>query len=170
MPKATKITKCMILDTSFDLVRNNGIEGLSNREIAKTLGCSIRPIYYQFASSNDLHIELRKKIENYFIGYLSQGTRNSKDYVFQIFTNYISFARNEKNLFKFLFMSGLEFSFDIFGDFFKVTDKKLKESYITMLVLVHGIAVMTANGTCAFSDKEISQMLSCQAELLGLNK
>ena len=57
MPTQIKISKEMILDSAFSIVREYGIEKLSNREIAKQLKCSIRPIYYQFANVKQLQKE-----------------------------------------------------------------------------------------------------------------
>ena len=56
----------MILNAAFDITRNEGIEKLSNREIAKKMNCSIRPIYYQFKNSEELYKELYNKINSYF--------------------------------------------------------------------------------------------------------
>ena len=41
----------MILDTAFSIAREEGIDNVSNRLIAKRLNSSIRPIYYQFKNS-----------------------------------------------------------------------------------------------------------------------
>ena len=45
MPTQIKISKEMILDAAFDIVRNQVMEKLSNRELANKLKCSIRPIF-----------------------------------------------------------------------------------------------------------------------------
>ena len=66
MPKQVKISKDDILKAALEIVRNDGIERVSNREIAKKLNCSIRPIYYQFVNSEELLIELNKKMIKYF--------------------------------------------------------------------------------------------------------
>ena len=70
MPTKIKITKEMILDAAFEIAKEEGIEGVSNRTIAKRLNSSIRPIYYQFENSKELNQELRIKIEKYFYHYL----------------------------------------------------------------------------------------------------
>ena len=66
MPSVTKITKDMILDTAFLITKESGFDAVSNREIAKRLNCSIRPIYYQFKNTEELKQELYNKIERYF--------------------------------------------------------------------------------------------------------
>lgn len=55
MPTKIKITKEMILDAAFEIAKEEGIEGVSNRTIAKRLNSSIRPIYYQFENSKELN-------------------------------------------------------------------------------------------------------------------
>ena len=39
MSKNVTITKEMILASAFDIVREKGLEGISNRELAKKLNC-----------------------------------------------------------------------------------------------------------------------------------
>ena len=58
MPTKIKISKDMILDAAFEIVRKDGIEKLSNRELANKLKCSIRPIYYQFENVDEMQQEL----------------------------------------------------------------------------------------------------------------
>ena len=57
----------MILNTAFDIARISGLDKVSNREIAKRLNCSIRPIYYQFRDVQEMNSELIKKIWQYFL-------------------------------------------------------------------------------------------------------
>ena len=60
MPTKIKISKDMILDTAFEIVKKDGIEKLSNRELANKLNCSIRPIYYQFKNVEELKKEYKQ--------------------------------------------------------------------------------------------------------------
>ena len=61
MSKIVSITKEMIIDAAFNITKEKGFSKLSNREIAKYLNCSIRPIYYQFKDVEDLNKHLFKK-------------------------------------------------------------------------------------------------------------
>ena len=105
MPTKVRITKNMILDTAFDIARSGGLEDVSNREIASRLGCSIRPIYYQFKNTDELKGELYAKIEKYFYTYLMDNMRDDIPPYKQVGINYIRFAREESHLFRILFMS-----------------------------------------------------------------
>ena len=44
MPKQ-KITKEMIIETAFEIVRKEGLENLLVKNIAAKLNCSVQPIY-----------------------------------------------------------------------------------------------------------------------------
>ena len=108
LPTTTKITKEMILNTAFEIAREKGFEKISNRELAKKMNCSIRPIYYQFKNVEELNKELYKKIERYFYEFLIDNMIKDVPLYKQIGINYIKFAIAENNLFKFLFMTEIK--------------------------------------------------------------
>ena len=72
------------------------MEGLSNRELAKKLNCSIRPIYYQFESAEQMQKELYSKIEKYFYKFLMDNMVDDIPKYKQVGINYIKFAKKEK--------------------------------------------------------------------------
>ena len=61
MPKQIKISKEMILDAAFEIARKDGLDKISNRELANKLKCSIRPIYYQFQNVEEI---VRRNMNN----------------------------------------------------------------------------------------------------------
>lgn len=91
----------MILNTAFEIVRENGMEKLNNREIAKRLNCSIRPIYYQFKNVEEMQEELYQKIEKFFYQFLLDNMVDDIPKYKQVGINYIKFAKKEKTFFKF---------------------------------------------------------------------
>ena len=114
MPTKIKISKEMILDEAFEIVRKHGMEKLSNRELAKKLKCTIRPIYYQFENAEELQKALYKKIEKYFYKFLlDNGDDNIPKYK-KVGINYIKFAKKEKKLFQILFMNEVGLTPDAF--------------------------------------------------------
>ena len=116
MPKQVKISKDDILKAALEIVRNDGIERVSNREIAKKLNCSIRPIYYQFENSEDLLNELNKKMIKYFYDFITSNMNDKMPKYKQTGINYIKFAKEENNIFKVLFMSKTNLSIREFID------------------------------------------------------
>ena len=183
MPKKISITKDMILDTAFLIVREKGFESLNNRDIAKRLNCSIRPIYYQFKNVSELQCELYKKIEKFFYQYLLDNMISDVPKYKQVGINYIKFAKNEKNLFFLLFMSNVGLTPDAFvskaGSDYKEIEKLIKVStklidsdikafHTKMWLYTHGIASLVASGTLKISDEQIRDLLSYEFQALML--
>ncbi len=183
MSKEVKITKDMILEAAFDIVREKGLEEVSNRTIAKRLECSIRPIYYQFNNSDELKKELYNKIEKYFYKYIMDNMIDNIPYYRQVGINYIKFAREEKNFFKILFMSKSDYlpegfvskSEDDFKEISKLikmstklNDDDIKSFHIKMWMFTHGIASLLATDTVLLTEEQISNLLSSQFQALML--
>ena len=183
MSKEVKITKDMILEAAFDIVREKGLEEVSNRTISKRLECSIRPIYYQFNNSDELKKELYNKIEKYFYKYIMDNMIDNIPYYRQVGINYIKFAREEKNFFKILFMSKSDYlpegfvskSEDDFKEISKLikmstklNDDDIKSFHIKMWMFTHGIATLLATDTVLLTEEQISNLLSSQFQALML--
>ena len=183
MPTKIRISKDMILDTAFEIVRQEGMEKLSNRELASKLKCSIRPIYYQFENVEEMQKELYKKIEHYFYKFLLDNMVEGIPQYKQIGINYIKFAKKEKKLFQTLFMSDIGLSPDAFvsksGEDYKEIEKlvkistnlnedDIKDFHTKMWIFSHGIATLVACGTVKLTDNQVQELLSYQFQALML--
>lgn len=183
MSKIVSITKEMIIDAAFNITKEKGFSKLSNREIAKYLNCSIRPIYYQFKNSEDLMNELNKVMIKFFYDFLTNNMNDEMPKYKQTGINYIKFAKEEKNIFKVLFMSKTNLSINEFidvadGNFNEVekyinmstslVGKDLKSFHVKMWLFTHGIATLIASGAVNLSDEEISNLLSSEFKALML--
>ena len=183
MPTKIKISKEMILETAFEIVRKYGTEKLSNRELASKLNCSIRPIYYQFENSEELQKELYKKIERYFYNFLLDNMIEDIPKYKQVGINYIKFAKKEQKLFQTLFLNETGLTPNAFvskdGDDYKELEKLIKIStkleeediksfHTKMWIFCHGIATLVANDTVSLTDEQIEQLLSYQFQALML--
>lgn len=183
MPTTIRITKEMILNAAFDITRNEGIEKLSNREIAKKMNCSIRPIYYQFKNSEELYKALYNKINSYFYDFIMKNIADDIPHYKQIGINYIKFAQEETNLFKVLFMSPSRNLSNTFVETDKtgfagvvaaiklsthLSDKAIKSFHTKMWIFVHGIATLTVSRSFKFTDEQIKDLLSQEFQALML--
>ena len=183
MPTKVKISKDMILDAAFEIVKKGGIEKLSNRELANKLKCSIRPIYYQFSDVEEMKKELYKKIEKYFYNFLLDNIIQDIPLYKQVGINYIKFAKKEKKLFQILFMSKIGLSPKAFvsktGKDYKEIEKlvkistnldenDIKDFHTKMWIFCHGIATLVANDTICLTDDQIAQLLSYEFQALML--
>lgn len=185
MSKNVTITKEMILASAFDIVREKGLEGISNRELAKKLNCSIRPIYYQFQNVEELYNELYAEIEKYFYKFLMDNMNDDMPKYKQVGINYIKFAKEEKEFFKILFMSEVDLGLNDFiakdmEDFKELSklikistnlnDEDIESFHIKMWIFSHGLATLVASSTLNISDKQLKQLLSLEFQALMLLK
>lgn len=183
MPTIIRITKEMILNAAFDITRNEGIEKLSNREIAKKMNCSIRPIYYQFKNSEELYKALYNKINSYFYDFIMKNIVDDIPHYKQIGINYIKFAQEETNLFKVLFMSparnlpntfvatdknGFAGVIDAIKLSTHLSEKDIKSFHTKMWIFVHGIATLTVSKSVKFTEEQIRDLLSQEFQALML--
>ena len=183
MPTKNKISKEMILDAAFEIVRKDGMEKLSNRELASKLKCSIRPIYYQFENVEEMQKELYIKIEQYFYEFLLDNMVEGIPQYKQIGINYIRFAKREKQLFQTLFMNSTGLTPDAFvskdGEDYKEIEKlikistnlkeeEIKDFHTKMWIFCHGIATLVASGTVKLTDSQIQNLLSYEFQALML--
>lgn len=170
-----RIQKEDILQTAFEIVRKEGMDKLSVRNIAKKMNCSVQPIYYQFKNFKELQKELCLKIEKYFYRFVMKHSNKDIPIYKQVGINYIKFAKSESKLFQILFMteSSLtprEFVTQDIEDFKELekiinvstnlSDDNLKEFHVKMWIFTHGIASLVANNTCNLTDDQISQLLT----------
>ena len=183
MPTKIKISKDMILDAAFEIVRKDGMEKLSNRELASKLKCSIRPIYYQFENVEEMQKELYLKIEQYFYKFILDNMVEGIPKYKQVGINYIKFAKKEKKLFQTLFMTDVGLTPDAFilkaGEDYKeiekfikisanIKEEDIKDFHTKMWIFCHGIATLVANDTIKLTDNQIQDLLSCEFQALML--
>ena len=161
MPRKTVIYKEDIINAAFELVREKGHEALNARALAERLGCSTQPIFSNFSSMDELSGQVLIKCLESYKSYVAaeferqQGFPPYKTYGMA----YIRFAKEQKNLFKLLFMrdktgeqTGVEDS-----TFFEVLPLIMKSMglseelaalfHLEMWTFVHGIGAMIASSS-----------------------
>jgi len=101
MPKKPTTTKEDMIEGAFRLIREKGHEALTVRNLASFLGCSTQPIMYQFPDTDVLKDLTYRKADSFHSEYILAGTD-----LLDIGIRYIRFAKEEPQLFRFLFQSG----------------------------------------------------------------
>ena len=105
MPKKPKFTRESLLQEAYAIAEEQGIDEVSSRSLAKSLGCSLQPIYTHFPTM----AELRQETFRYACRQFSREILACKADAdpFQWTTDcVIDLARNRPNLFKLIFLSG----------------------------------------------------------------
>ena len=175
MPPIPKISKDMILESGLKIIKEEGIEKLNVRNIANKLNCSTQPIMYHYKNMNLLKEELYSIVDNYHSQFLMKENTNNNP-LLNIGLQYIKFAEQEKNLFKFLFQSDKfsNFNFDDLIDnnqerlkeIFKIIEKEtkidknnIKEGFKLLFITAHGLASLLANNSINYNEKYCIDML-----------
>ena len=91
-----------IIDAAFDLIREKGWMGITTRAIANKIGCSTMPIYSHVNSVDELEKALRQKARELLKEF--QQHRYTEHVLLNLAFGYVVFARDEKNLFRFLYL------------------------------------------------------------------
>ena len=104
MPTKPRIPRERILEEAFLLVREQGFEALTARNLSKRIGCSTQPILYHFADMKELALAVYQRADHFHTEYILQIMPDDHP-LLQIGMRYIRFAAEEPCLFRFLFQT-----------------------------------------------------------------
>lgn len=107
MPPKAKITKEMVINAAFEIARSEGERGINARTVAAKLGCSTQPVMYLFDKVEDIKKAVYARLDWYHTEFLMDVKEPENGMMLGIGLNYIRFAIQEPNLFRFLFESDL---------------------------------------------------------------
>ena len=91
-----------VIDAAWELIREHGWKQVTARSIAGHLGSSTMPIYSHMKSLDDLEKELKDRSRKLMHDYQMRDYTGNP--VLDIAVGYVVFARDEKQLFRFLFL------------------------------------------------------------------
>ena len=173
MPPKTKVTEKMILDAAVEVVRQSGFEKINARTVSGQLHCSTQPVMYHFSTIDSLKKAAYKRVDQLHSEYM-MNTPAGRDPILGIGLNYIRFAVEEPQLFRFLFQSGyaeehnlLEMmdSEDLVPILAAMQEgaglslEKTRNIFITVSLFAHGYASIIANNHLEFDEKLIAEHL-----------
>ncbi|MBR3779107.1 MAG: TetR/AcrR family transcriptional regulator [Clostridia bacterium] len=181
MPPKVKTTKEVIVKTALDIVRRQGTAALNARTVASALGCSTQPIFSNFTTMDELRLAVAQQADALYQEYVRRETDSGEYPPYKAGgMAYIRFAKEEKELFKLLYMcdrSGEEIpteahSFTQMTDILRhntgLNDDTANLFHLEMWAYVHGIATMFATGFLDLDWDLVSKMLT--DAYLGLRK
>lgn len=173
MPPKVKITKKDIIKTAVDLVRKNGVQAINARTIAATLNCSTQPVFSNFATMDELRNAVIDAADELCNEYMKREVESALYPPYKANgMAYIRFAKEEKELFKLLYMrdrsmennqqetnAGIKMTAVVHSNT-GVDIDKAKLFHLEMWSYVHGIATMLATGYYDLDWVLISKMLT----------
>ena len=170
MPKKPTTTREEMIEGAFQLIRREGYSALTVRRLATELGCSTQPIMYQFPELETLKDAAYQKADRFHTEYILQD-----DDFLEIGLRYIRFAKEEGNLFRFLFQSG---RFDgtsirqlthetVDGSIVEAASRDLQmsrqdtlDAFEVLFAMVHGYASLIANNALEYDPDALRSVLS----------
>ena len=174
MPPKPKISKQMILDASFEIVREQGHEMINARTIAEKLQCSTQPVLYNFKTIEEIREETYKLADEYHTGFIMPKGDKGYDPLLELGMNYIRFGYEEKNLFRFLFQTnsfaglnvsvlmsdpGLSEILRMVSTKFGCTEEEAGDVFFNLFVSAHGIASLIANNSMEYEEDVFRKVL-----------
>lgn len=173
MPPKIKVTKEEIMNAAVDIVRREGAQALNARNIAAALDCSTQPVFSNFATMDLLRMAVVQKADGLCRDYMQREMESGQYPAYKANgMAYIRFAKEEKELFKLLYMrdrSGelIPEDTELTGSMEKIVQENtglagndVKLFHLEMWAYVHGIATMFATGFLDLEWQLVSQMLT----------
>lgn len=113
MALAKSVTREMIINGAFNLLKREGAEGINARSIAKEINCSTQPLYSEFKNMDELKKALLAMAMEYYKEY-------SKSFVDGSYLSYgmvfLRFSIEEKYLFRYLYLRKRDNPVDVVDD------------------------------------------------------
>lgn len=172
MPKQ-KITKEMIIDAAFDIVRNEGLEALLVKNIAAKLNCSVQPIYSYCANMDGVKRDLIERTAKFIREFIAARI-DKEDYFRSTGRSYLKFAKDEPNLFKLYFLreqpdvcslsdiyhreSSLQIR-EFIADSLGLSMEKAKALHLHMIIYTMGISSMATSSNIDVEEEDVLKQL-----------
>ena len=183
MPPKAKVTREMILQTVFQITREQGFEAVNARSIAESLNCSTRPIFTCYENMEELKKEFLDCAFAFYEEYTrAWGRGNAFRPPLLLPLSYIQFAREESRNIEHLFETDFLLENTRADEFYQekgkekkaerllrqigVERERAKAIFFDLFLYSHGIAVLTAAGKVALKREECEGMLSHMLDAL----
>ncbi len=178
MPPKPKFDRDEIIAAALEIVREQGAEGLTTRNIGQRLGSSARPIFTVFKNMEELTKEVRAAALRMYETYVVDREGNMSPFK-QAGMRMLTFSLNEPKLYQLLFMHenkdavtfddvrGLlgktaDYCIDVLTDEYGLSPSVANRLFENVWIYTYGIASMCATGMCRFSKEKLSEMLTVE--------
>ena len=169
MPPRVKFQKREIVNAALNVVRKEGINAVTAREVAKELQVSVGPIFTWFETMDQLKVEVYMLAKEEYRDYIEQGLKEKIPFL-GLWRQYIRFAKEEPELYKLLFLtrpgevSGgtvetLKYSQDMarpsLMQIYNMDEHTADKYFRDMWMVAFSFATLIVTNDCPYSDEEI---------------
>ena len=174
MAPKNKFTKEEMVEAALRVVRAKGIDGLTAKTMADALGTSTQPIFTAFGSMDAVRQAVYAAAVRVYDGYTSAGLKERIPF-FGVGMQYIRFAREEPELYRFLFLTRAqdqqcsatksmehlrELVRPTLVNIYHITAEEADVYFRDLWFVVHSLSTLIVTGDCPYSDREIGQILT----------
>lgn len=168
MPRQ-RITKEMVVSAAFELAKQGGMERVTVKSIADSLGCSVQPIYSYCNNMDGLRNDVCNKAREFIKEYVGQRI-DQNDLFRSTGRAYIQLAKEEPNILKIFILqerkniSSLD---DLYkaetnphvaksiSEKLKISSESARQLHLNMMIYTMGIGTIFAVSTPGISTDEI---------------
>lgn len=177
MPAKKQVSREKILAAAMELLTQYGMEAVNVKRLAAELHCSTQPIYLSFDSMDALRSALIPEAIQEFVSWMQTECQNRQVHLYGI--AYVRFAKQQPELFRFLFMREkafaemkqalqpiLDASITELMEQHHLGREQADELHDQLWMHAHGIAAMIATDYCDWDMEKAERMLNdCQEAL-----
>lgn len=172
MPPKCRFTREQIIQVALELTAEKGIGALTARSLAQRLGSSAKPIFGLFTNMEEVQQEVLKAADQRYQAYLQEDMSAGQYPPYKASgMAYIRFAKEEKELFRLLFMRdrtgetlqedrNIDGIMELIRQNTGMDEEHARLFHIEMWIYVHGIATMCATSYLDWDKDMISRMLT----------
>lgn len=181
MPRDFLFTKDEIVKAALDLTREKGFAAVSTRALGEKLGTSSRPVFSHFGNMEEVREAIIQASNDLYQAYRKEETASGRYVPFKASgMAYVRFAKEEKELFKLLFMRDrsqesvkdnpeeMDALIGLISKQVGIDREEAKSFYLEMWAFTHGIASMIATNYLDFDEAFVSRTLTDGYEGLKL--
>lgn len=174
MAPKNKFTKEEMVEAAMRVVRAKGINGLTAKTMADELGTSTQPVFTAFGSMDTVKQEVYAAAVHVYDSYVDTGLKEKIPF-FGVGIEYIRFAREEPELYRFLFLTQTqdqecsamksmrhlqELVRPMLVSIYHITTAEADLYFRNLWLVVHSLSTLIVTGDCPYSDREIGQILT----------
>lgn len=174
MAPKNKLTKEEMVEAALRIVRIKGVDSLTAKTMAYELGTSTQPIFTAFVSMDSVKREVYAAAVRVYDSYTDAGLKEKIPF-FGVGMQYIRFAREEPELYRFLFLTQThdkeysalksmrhlqELVRPTLINVYHITAEEADIYFRDLWLVVHSLAILIVTGDCPYSEREIRQILT----------
>lgn len=158
---------------AFDMTREEGFVNVTARRLAARMDCSTQPIFRAFEGMGELLNRTFEQAVIFFSDYANAYEKKTETPFVNLGMAYISFAKEEKNLFQLLFLSehrGEKSMYEILNGNSGIVANEINkakksgckspsELFMKMWIFIHGAACMVITGDYDLNNLETITLL-----------